>query len=161
MSHYAENITLEHRHALTIKSILGCYFFRQDAWQDRQEATDFAVFTAEPVKVAVRLRRYKFMLEYPHQFTIRWKLASGTPTEIDKIRQGMVGYMFYGFVSEDEGHIVQYTLCDLRIFQAHEPKPCCTKPNRDEDDSWLAAYGFPQFPSAFVLKSWERKQIAP
>ncbi len=151
---YETDITLERRFSKTIRSILGCYFFTQETWQDQQEATDFAVFTAQPVKVAVRLRRHKFLLTYPHQFTIRWTRPSGIKTEIDKIRIGLVDYMLYGFVDEEEARLVQYALCDLRVFRAHEPKPLCVKDN-DPPDSQLAAFGFPQFPSAFILKTWQ------
>lgn len=158
MSGYGRDITLEHRFGKSIRAALGCYFFRQDAWQDRQEATDFAVFTAEPVKVAVRLRRHEFMVRYPNQFTIRWTRPSGAKTEIDKVRLGLVDYMLYGFVNETETRLVQYVICDLEVFRTYEPKPIGIYPNVPPD-STFAAFGVWQFPAALVLKAWQRERI--
>lgn len=155
MTGYAHDITLERRFAQTIKAILGCYFFSQTPWLDQQEATDFAVFTAKPVKVAVRLRRHTFLTRYPNEFTIRWARPSGVETEIDKIRRGLVDYMLYGFVTEDETHLAQYTLCDLAIFRAAEVAPQCIKWN-DPPDSQFAAFNIEQFPTAFILKTWQK-----
>lgn len=158
MSGYDRDITLEHRFSKQIRSILGCYFFTQTAWLDQQEATDFAVFTAEPVKVAARLRRNEYLLRYPDEFTIRWSRPSGVKTEIDKIRSGLVDYMLYGFVDESQTRLLKYVICDLDVFRAKEPKPICVKRN-NPPDSELAAYKLSQFPPEFVLKLWKYAQL--
>lgn len=155
MRGYDKDITLEHKLADRIKTVLGCYFFTQTQWQDQHEATDFAVFAAKPVKVAVRLRRYEYLARYGSEFTIRWTRPSGVATEIDKIRIGLVDYMLYGFVDETETKLMQYAICDLGIFRAQEPKPYSIKDNVPPD-SQLAIYRLSQFPAPFVLKLWKR-----
>lgn len=153
MSPYDYDIRLESRHAATIAAILGRQFFVRDVEMDRKQATDFVVFTVRPFKVAARLRTHYYLERYPREFTIRWSRPSGVDTEIDKIRAGLVDYMIYGFVSEDEERIVQYFIGDLDIFRVAEPEPLCVKPNRPPD-SELAAYSLLDLPSAFVVKSW-------
>lgn len=155
MNGYDKDITLEHRLADRIKTVLGGYFFTQTQWQDQHEATDFAVFTAKPVKVAVRLRRYEYLAKYGNEFTIRWTRPSGVDTEIDKIRLGLVDYMLYGFVDKKEEKLMQYAICDLAIFRAKEPAPYSIKVNAPPD-SQLAIYRLSQLPSSFVLKLWKR-----
>jgi len=77
--------------------------------------------------------------KYPKQFTIRWERPSGVKTEIHKIRKGLVNYILYGFVNEDEGKITQYFIGDLELFRLHEPNPVGIF-NNNLPDSKLAVY---------------------
>jgi len=156
MTGYEQDIQLERRFTKNIKAALGGFFFGQTPYMDQQEATDFAVFTMAAVKVAVRLRRYEYMVRYPDQFTIRWSRPSGVKTEIDKVRLALVDYMLYGFVDEGQTCLLQYVICDLAIFRAAEPQPLCIKPNVPPDSDF-AAFGLWQFPASFVVKRWQRK----
>lgn len=153
---YEKNILLERKFARTLKAILGNQFITQDIEMDRQEGTDFAIMIVNPFKVGIRLRRYKFWLNiaYREQFTIRWSLPSGNKTEIDKIRDGFVNYILYGFVDNCEKTILQYFIGDLLIFRLHEPKPFRIYPNQNKDDSELAVYRLKDLPNNFVIKKW-------
>jgi hypothetical protein len=155
---YAHDITLEHRFAKTIKSILGNYFIGQDPVHDKKQATDFEIFTVQPFTVGVRLRRYEYLRRYGNEFTIRWSRPSGVLTEIDKIRAGLVDYILYGFVDEDERRIVQYFIGDFSVFRAQEPEPIAIFPN-NPPDSELAVYKLGQFPKAFVVKWWQCEPV--
>jgi len=152
---YEQDIRLEVRFCRTIKAILGNYFIGQDVLHDRQQATDFETFTVQPFTVGVRLRTYEYLIKYPDEFTIRWSRPSGVPTEIDKIRNGLVDYILYGFVDQQEKRIEQYFLGDLGIFRAHEPPPLCVRQN-NPPDSELAVYKLAALPSEFVLH-WYRR----
>jgi len=153
MSCYEDDLRLEKRHALTIAGILGKAFVRQDVILDREQATDFAVFDVRPFKVGARLRTHRYLTRYGSEFTIRWSRPSGVPTEIHKIRQGLVEYIFYGFVSPDESRIVRYFIGDLRVFGAAEPQPVCIRTNTPPD-STLAAYRVGDMDERFIVKSY-------
>jgi hypothetical protein len=149
---YEGNIYLEHRFAEQIKMILGRQFIIQDPVLDRQEGTDFAICILSPIRVACRLRRYEYYLKYPDDFTIRWSLPSGQPTEIDKIRRGFVNYLLYGFVDRQEAKIISYFIATLEKYRTW-PNPKWIKVN-NPPDSKLAIYSLTQFPPSFVIKRW-------
>ena len=151
---YAEQIRLERRFTKTIKSILGNYFIGQDVIHDQKEATDFEVFTVKPFKVGARLRTYSYFLRYPDEFTIRWELQSGYPTEIDKIRKGYVDYILYGFVDQDEKKIIQYFIGDLQVFRDNDPAPYEIHWN-NPPDSALGAFRICEMPDSFILHKWQ------
>lgn len=150
---YEKNISLEKTFAECVKAILGRYFFTQDVKYDQQYATDFVIFKIpdKEISVGLRLRRYQYFLKYPLQFTIRWSLPSGVKTEIHKIREGLVNYILYGFVDEQEKKLLQYFIADLDVFRLHEPTPIGIF-NNIPPDSKLAAYNVTQFPKEFILK---------
>jgi hypothetical protein len=150
---YKDDIRLELKFAKQIKGILGMYFIQQDVTADLKQGTDFLVFTISAIKVAARLRTYYYYLTYPNDFTIRYERPNGVKTEIDKIRQGLVDYLFYGFVDEKEDKIIKYLIGDLNIFRQYEPKPLVVKWNNPPDSS-LAAWNIKQFPSQFILKQY-------
>ncbi|MEK6881731.1 MAG: hypothetical protein AABY22_19085, partial [Nanoarchaeota archaeon] len=109
MNNYEKNITLERKFAETVKQILGRQFITQDKIMDTQQGTDFLIFNINPIKVGLRLRRYKYLKDYGYgeQFTIRYELASGNKTEYEKIMEGLVDYIMYGFVDEKEEKIIK------------------------------------------------------
>ena len=153
---YREDLRLEQRFTTQIKAILGNYFIGQDPQHDREEGTDFEIFTVRPFTVGVRLRTYPYLLRYPDEFTIRWSRPSGVPTEIHKIRDAKVDYILYGFVGQEEKRIARYFLGDLAVFRQNEPKPMCVRSN-NPPDSTLAAYRVADLPSEFVLHQWCRE----
>ena len=152
MSGYDRDIKLERKFTPEIKRILGDVFITQDPVLDQQEATDFLIFTVNISKVAARLRTYKHYTtgDRKNEFTIRYSRPSGNPTEIDKIREGKVGYIFYGFVNNDETKIIQWFIGDLEVFRKNEPKSVRPYPN-DPPDSELVAYKIIQFPKSFII----------
>jgi len=149
------NLELEHKFADDIKALLGQYFFTKDMKEDLEGGTDFAIFYSDPVRVAVRIRRWEIYLHriWRQQFTIRWKLASGHITEIDKINSGLVDYIFYAFINKNESKIIKYIIGDLEVFRNAEVQPIEVKPNKD-GYSWLAAFHPTQFPKEFLLKEY-------
>jgi hypothetical protein len=149
-SDFERDSSLESGFADEIKAILGRVFVQRDITADILGGTDFAIFNVTPFRVAARLRRYPYYARYPTEFTIRWTRPSGAKTEIDKIREGLVDYLFYGFVDWSERTIVDWFLADLHIFRLQAPTPVAIKPNRN-GDSELAAFDLEQFPSTFVV----------
>ncbi len=156
---YDTDIVLEHRFARSIKSILGMYFFSQNVDYDRTLATDFVIFSIpnREIRVAARLRRYPYFVKYPDQFTIRWSRPSGVSTEIDKIQEGLVDYMIYGFIDELEKKIIKYFIGDIRVFRINSPLPICILDNIPPD-SKLAVFNISQLPPEFILHSWDDKR---
>lgn len=160
LTSYDRNIYLERKFTRTIKAILGNYFISQDVVADRCEATDFQIFHVKPFRVAARLRRYEYFCvpQYRSEFTIRYSLPSGGKTELEKINEGLVDYMIYGFVNKEEKKIIQYFIGDLNIFREVSLDPFDVKPNNPHDSD-LAIYKLSQFPEDFILKFYKRPQI--
>lgn len=154
---FQKDYDIETRFTRQIKAILGNYFFRKDVAADLHEGTDFLVYEAGRVRVAVRLRRYSYWKnpQFRCEFTIRHSRPSGIKTEIHKIRVGLVDYMLYGFIDEPEQRILEYFISDLAIFRACDPEPLMVNENAD-GSSQFAVYGISQFPDAFILKRYRK-----
>lgn len=155
---YDKDIRLEVRFATQIKGVLGATFVQQNPVLDKNEGSDFVVFTLMPIRVACRLRTFGFLERYPNDFTIRWSRPSGAETEIHKVRKRLVDYLFYGFVNMDETKIVRYFIGDLGIFLNCGIKPYEIKKNTKPYDSELAAYRLSDLPKEFVIKQYTRVQ---
>lgn len=153
-TNFQRNKELELKFDNTVRSILARQFIVRDVKADLEEGTDFLIYSVQPFRVGVRLRRFHIYPYYNRQFTIRWEVASGVRTEIDKIYDGLVDYIFYGFVNLAEDRIVQYIIGDLSIFRAEHPEPYQIKYN-GRGDSHLAAFRIPDMPKDFVIKSWK------
>lgn len=150
---YRQQIYLEQRFTPKIKAILGCQFITQVVDHDLHNGTDFETFIVKPFTVGARLRRHKYYAPFGDQFTLRWSLPSGMPTEIDKVRAGLVDYILYGFVNQEETKIIRYFIGDLSVFRQNEPRPVGIFDN-DPNDSRLAAYRLDSLPPEFVIKRW-------
>jgi len=159
-NNFQTDIQLEKRFARTIKAVLGNQFICQDEVEDLENGTDFLMFKAEPFKIGARLRRYKFyeIPEYRNQFTIRCERPSGVQTEIHKIMDGKVDYIFYGFVNKPELRIIQYFIGNLKIFREINPTPIGIYFNKPFD-SKLAVFDIKQFPNEFILKDWSINNV--
>lgn len=147
-STYPEDRSLETQFASLIKNILGQIFIRREEVADLEQGTDFAIFEVNPFRVAVRLRRFDYFLAFHKEFTIRWSRPSGVKTEIHKIREGLVDYLFYGFLSSDETEIIQHFVADLTKFGT--PMPYKIYQN-DPPDSELAVFKLNQFSANFLV----------
>ena len=154
---FNRDIQLEIRFKRVIKAILGNQFIVQDRIEDLENGTDFLLLKMTPFKIGVRLRRYKYFKNYHHEFTLRWSRPSGVKTEIHKIREGLVDYIFYGFVDPKEKQIIQYFIGDLIIFKKNEPEGLI-KPN-NPPDSELSIYRISQLPKSFIIKFWQAREI--
>lgn len=155
MKGYEEDIRLERKFIGDIKIILAKQFIVQDKIADIKQGTDFLIFAIKPFRVAARLRTfYHFKIgDRKNEFTLRWERPSGIKTEIDKIREGLVQYLFYGFVDSDESNIIQYFIADLNVFIKNEPEPFAIYPNTPRDSD-LAVYKIIQFPVNFIIASY-------
>jgi len=151
-TYFNKDLQLEIKFTRTIKAILGNQFIYKDNIEDLENGTDFLLLGMQPFKIGVRLRRHKYFLSFPNEFTIRWKRPSGVLTEIHKIMQGKVDYILYGFVSEDESQIIKYFIGNLEVFRNTDVEPII-KPNYPLD-SWLAIYKITQFPDTFIEKMY-------
>lgn len=124
-----------------------------DLDEDLHQATDLRLLTVCPRTIAVRLRRDRYAGRYPDEFTIRSRVASGRPTELEKILQGFADWMFYGFVSE-EGRITRWRLLDLAVFRstvARLPVEGVSSLIDNHDGSQGRAFRIREFPPELVL----------
>lgn len=134
-----------------IKQICANYLITEaPKEEDTDRNTDLMVLRAETRRVACRVRRYGYLRDYGHQFTLR------TPTEIQKVMAGWGDYLFYGFANETETGLVAYLLGDLYVFRLwhqretwHGRKPGERRPNGD--GTALLAYNITDLPEAFVI----------
>ena len=81
-----------------IKQILGLHLIDEPpVEEDMRHNTDLIVLRLDAVRVACRVRKYQYYLEYTDEFTVRERRPSGERTELAKIIQGWGDYMLYGF----------------------------------------------------------------
>lgn len=163
MSGYEKDIRLERKFADDIKVILAKHFIVQDRIADTKQGTDFFIFQIKPFRVAARLRTFEHFItgNRRDEFTIRWCRPSHIKTEIDKIREGLVQYLFYGFVDKTESNLIQYFIADLNIFLKTNPKPYKIYPNYNPRDSDFAVFKINQFPENFIKNAFNMPQEKP
>lgn len=80
--------------------------------EDRNTATDYIV---GGMRIAVRCRSSRYM-KY-NDFTLRCTSGLGERSEFERIAQGDVDYLWYGFV-DDKGSPVRWYLIDLQLLRA-------------------------------------------
>lgn len=85
--------------------------------EDMLRNTDLIVLGANGSRVACRVRRYKYLIDYPYDITIRSGRASGAETELTKIIRGFGRYFIYAFASEDESRLCAWRIIDLGEFR--------------------------------------------
>ena len=157
MSTYHDDIIYERRFVGELERIIECFireklgvksdfFILQDEHADWKEATDFIACTDPPIRFGVRLRTHFYYLDEGTRYdvTIRWSRPSGVRTEIDKLRDGFVDYMIYGFMNEEGSKII--ARC---IYQPPHPWPDGLVPYRiipnKNGDSDLGVFRRSQF----------------
>jgi hypothetical protein len=150
-----------------IKQILGLYLIGEPPVEEDQERnTDLIVLRMEPVRIACRIRQYKYFARWPHDITIRAGRPSGAKTELTKIIEGWGQYLFYGFSTEDEYDLVSWKIVDLSEFrlwcwrymaQNEGRIPGIKKENHDKS-SWFQAFDTRNAPTGVVFAA---KVLAP
>lgn len=150
---YSKDRRIEDMKSQLIKNVLGQHFISKIEQADLEEAQDFGIYHVKPFNVGVRLRRFEHFKRFSREFTIRWSRPSGVKTEIDKIREGLVDFILYGFLDEKEQDIIQYFIGDLNIFRKVNPEPYRIYPNNPHDSD-LAVFKFSQFPQEFFVAWW-------
>lgn len=145
-----------------IKRILGEHLIGEAPFlEDAERNTDLIVLRLDPVRVACRVRRNSYLLNYSDEFTIRSGRPSGQKTELSKVIEGWGDYFFYGFSDAAEVTLERWTLADLRVFrlwfamrlQADAGTiPGREKPNQD-GSSVFRAFRWRDLPTNFVVAS--------
>ena len=149
-TNFEKDKRLELKFDKQIKAVLGNYFITKDTNADLYEATDFLIYNVKNFKVGVRLRRFSYLKDYGNEFTIRWSRPSKVKTEIDKIKEGLVDFMLYGFIDEREENIIQYVLLDLKPLREELVQPKGIFLN-NPPDSELAAFSLKDYPKNCIL----------
>jgi hypothetical protein len=99
-----------------VKQILAQYFVVEAPFEeDARRNTDLIVLKLDAIRVACRIRKNRYVTEYPDQFTIR---VSGSKSELTKILEGWGDYAFYGFAAgDDSNELAAWVLGDLKVFR--------------------------------------------
>ena len=100
-----------------IKRIVGSHLLETSPDPlDWHQATDLLMLDARDMRIAARVRRPGYATQYPHQFTIRSRVASGAETELSKIVNGKGDWLFYGHANASQTAIDSWYLIALRAF---------------------------------------------
>lgn len=144
-----------------IKQILANYLICEAPFEeDAKRNTDLIVLKLDTVRVACRLRRFKYAARYGDQFTLRASRPSGVETELQKVLRGWGDYVFYGFATEDESDVAAWMLGDLDEFRLwHNRALALLPPNRmpgeevrnPDGSSTGRAYRINALPEAFLV----------
>lgn len=143
-----------------IKRILGEYLISEPSIEeDAERNTDLIVLKLEAIRIACRIRRNKYLLNYGNQFTIRSGRPSGTKTELTKIIEGWGNYLFYGFSDEKEIQLKKWILGDLNSFRiyfnrelANKRQPWINKNNIDNSSNFIS-FEYREIPNFIIGKS--------
>ena len=143
-----------------IKAILGLHLIGEPPQEeDAERNTDLIVLRMEPVRIACRVRRHKYYLEWPDDITVRAGLPSGAKTELTKIIEGWGDFFFYGFADAEESRLLAWRLIALKAFRlwfmrhlaTHAGKQPGTRRENKDRSSWFYAYAVNSFPAGVVL----------
>lgn len=87
---------------------------------DMQRGVDY-VSVAQVIRYAARVRNAPYRHKYPDDITIRAKLPTGNPTEMDKFLSGDIEaeWYLYAFVSDDDTQLDAYTFVRCDALMAH------------------------------------------
>lgn len=97
----------------------GWTWVQADDDADLEEATD--MIATDPAGnrfcIAVRQRKYEFYKDFPCQFTLRTRRASGAVVEYTKIMCGYGDLLFYVFHNRKKTRIHHFFLINLDLFR--------------------------------------------
>jgi hypothetical protein len=141
-----------------IKRVLANYLITEaPVEEDMQRNTDLIVLRLDTIRVACRLRRYRYLADYGDQFTVRLSRPSGAETELAKMLSGWGDYIFYGFASADDSRLASWMLGDLKQFRIwhHRElwagrKPGVVMKNGDGSSDFVA-YRIDELPPEFLV----------
>ena len=147
-----------------IKRILGEYLIAEPPVEDDMERnTDLMVLRLDAVRIACRVRKYEYLKNYGHQFTIRYKTRNGNKTELTKIIEGWGNYFFYGFANETETKLHKWVLGDLSALRLHigreffkQKLPWCAE-CENKDGSVLVAFNVLDVPDFVIADSIDHR----
>jgi hypothetical protein len=144
-----------------MKRIVGEHLIGEaPATEDAQHNTDLIVLRLEAVRVACRVRQYRYFADYPDEFTIRSKRPSDVKTELAKVLEGWGDYLLYAFADQSEQHLAAWMLGDLRVFRLWFQRECYRLPahsmpglerRNGDGSSTFRAFSLPDLPTDFVV----------
>ncbi|WP_299960776.1 hypothetical protein [uncultured Roseobacter sp.] len=163
MNAYSANRNWSDRFLPEIKRLVGGHLLETapDPF-DHFQATDLMMLDARDMRVAARVRRPGYAHRYPHQFTIRSRVASGAQTELSKIVEGKGDWMFYGHSDASQTRVESWWLLDLNAFRAalirsggHGYNVVCGEQANPDGTrfAWFDMRSFPAEPPLVVAKS--------
>lgn len=117
---YAERRAWSDQFIPAIKRIVGPLLLTPSTFDvDVQQATDLIVLTAKDMRIAARVRRNKYAMQYPYEFTVRSRYDGGCRTELQKLVDGWGDWMFYGHAEDSCAGFVRWMVIDLSAWRAH------------------------------------------
>lgn len=129
--------------------------------EDILRNTDLIVLGANGRQVACRVRRHRYLIDYPYDITIRSGRASGAETELTKIIRGLGQYLVYAFATEDGSQLCAWRIIDLGEFRlwfhrrAIEIKGVPGKEQRNGDGaSQFLAFDVRDMPAGVVVSEF-------
>ena len=149
-----------------IKRICGEIFIDTSPCRiDCEEATDLLLLEIKPVRIACRVREYRYWLNYSNEFTIRASRPNRCETELQKIISGWCDYNFYGFADETDTKLFSWFIGDLKVFRKEFNRALwiqnkkieapsikwMERSNKDGSSKFLA-FQLDSFPSDFIVK---------
>jgi len=154
MSDYQLDRKWSDRFVPHIKKIVAEFLFAECDEEDRIRNSDLIVLRLKSVRIACRVRRYKYLAKYGSQFTIRSERTSGTETELSKLLQGWGDYFFYGFSDLEETGFARWFFADLEVFRRWYARPNATivtqKPNAD-NRTFFSVFNLSNMPTDFIV----------
>ncbi|WP_306114209.1 MULTISPECIES: hypothetical protein [unclassified Roseovarius] len=161
MNHYSINRNWSDQFLPQIKRIVGSHLLETSPDPlDWHQATDLLMLDARDMRIAARVRRPGYATQYPHQFTIRSRVASGAETELSKIVNGKGDWLFYGHANAAQTAIESWYLIDLRAFRAgliRQGSDGLVWGNKTNADgtrfTWFDIRSFPEEPRLVVARS--------
>src|SRR5262245_33420128 len=124
---------------------------------DRALGQDLLVLTRGDNRIAVRLRQERMFAKFADEITIRDERASGAPTELHKIRAGLIDFFFYGFVDASGDGLLAWVVGNLEVFNAWYAAELRVLPpgqvpgrrfRNADGGSWFQVFALGQLPAA-------------
>ena len=119
MSNYKNNRSFSDKYISQMMDILRDVFIKVASLElDCNQATDLVILKIEGGgAIACRVRKYRYYVDYPNEFTIRCGLPGDKKTELHKIMAGYCDYFLYGFLGKDELVIRYWLLGSFEVFR--------------------------------------------
>jgi hypothetical protein len=115
MAYSNEDRQFSDRFLDTVKGIIGPRILQSTSFTlDTEEASDLTTLHDSRVRIAVRIRRPKYLQpQYRNHITLR-ATETGRLSELDKVISGYGDYLFYGFAASNDGTaLARWIIVDL------------------------------------------------
>lgn len=119
MSYEADRVYGE-RFVPLVRVMAGPHLLQPSPFEvDAKQAADLVVLRADALTLGVRIRRPGYAERYPFDFTIRSKRDTGSETELAKVCNGWMDWMFYGHGDGGDGdpQLYRWMLIDMSVWR--------------------------------------------